>query len=171
MAALGVLIALFVIRLVFPVALFSTALSVLAIKPTRPGSSDSPITAVVVSITTPRRSLILSLLSLIALAYFLDGLALVLHSILTKTWQGTPAHEGWAAQWSGLEVEVLGGLLASGLLAILGVWKELRGAAVWTHKTPKLWTVVAFIGTIAEVVLLFLSVQFSSKRTSLRLRI
>lgn len=163
----GVLIALFVIRLFFPTALLLTSFSLLSGKPARRSQSSSEITPVVVSVTTPRRTLILALLSLIAFAYFLDGLSLILHSVLTKTWQGTPSHTWWAAQWSGLEIDVLGGLLASGLLAIFGVWKETKGVAVWTSKTPKLWAVTAFVGTIAEVVLLFLSVQFRGKCTSL----
>ena len=163
MAAPGLLIALFVVRLFFPVALLVTAISLLSVKPAR--RSPSEITPVVVSVTTPRRTLILSLLSLIGFAYFLDGLSLILHSVLTKTWQGTPSQSWGAAQCSGLEIEVLGGLLASGLLAIIGVWKETRGVAVWTLKTPRFWTFTALVGTVAEVVLLFLCVQFRRKRT------
>ena len=61
----------------------------------------------------------------------------------------------------------MAGLLASGLLAIIGVWKESQGAVVWTLKRPKVWTAVAFVGTVAEVVLLALTVEFRSKRMSL----
>lgn len=89
---------------------------------------------------------------------------MILHSILSKTWQGIPSNGSWIAQWSGLEVEAVAGLLASGLLAIIGVWKESQGAAVWTFKRPKVWTAVALAGTIAEVVLLALTVDFRSTR-------
>lgn len=86
--------------------------------------------------------------------------------MLSKTWQGTPPHGPWIAQWSGLEVEAVGGLLASGLLVIFGVWKESQGAPVWTMKRPKAWTALALVGTIAEVVLLALTVDFRSRRMS-----
>ncbi|EJD03189.1 uncharacterized protein FOMMEDRAFT_108336 [Fomitiporia mediterranea MF3/22] len=159
----AILVALFAIRLSFVVLLLATSLSLLAVKPQQTPGSSSPIVSVVVSVTTPRRSLIISLCSLVALTYFLDGFALVLHSVLSKTWQGTPSHGSWIAQWSGLEVETIGGLLASGLLVILGVWKETKGAAVWTMKRPKFWTALALVGTIVEVVLLVLTVEFRSK--------
>ncbi|KAI5123873.1 hypothetical protein M0805_005690 [Coniferiporia weirii] len=157
------LVALFAVRLAFPVALLATSLSLLAVKPVHNPASPSPITSVVVAVTTPRRSLILSILSLVALAYFLDGFALVLHSVLTKTWQGTPPHDWWHSQWGGLEIEAVGGLLAAGLLAILGVWKESQGVAVWTMKRPRFWTALAIVGTIVEVALIASSVDFYSK--------
>ncbi|KAL5524042.1 hypothetical protein ACEPAG_8215 [Sanghuangporus baumii] len=162
----ALLVALLVVRISFVALLLATALSLLVVKPSYApvsSSSASPIVSVVVSVTTPRRSLIISLFSLIALTYFLDGFALVLHSVLSKTWQGTPSHGSWIAQWSGLEVEAIGGLLASGLLVILGVWKESQGVAVWTLKRPKAWTALAIVGTIAEIVLLALTVDFRSR--------
>ncbi|KAL5484932.1 HMT1 [Sanghuangporus weigelae] len=162
----ALLVALLAVRISFVALLLATALSLLAVKPSSApvsSSSASPIVSVVVSVTTPRRSLIISLFSLIALTYFLDGFALVLHSVLSKTWQGTPSHGPWIAQWSGLEVEAVGGLLASGLLVILGVWKESQGVAVWTLKRPKAWTALALVGTIVEVVLLALTVDFRSR--------
>ncbi|KAL5528172.1 HMT1 [Sanghuangporus sanghuang] len=162
----ALLVALLAVRISFVALLLATALSLLAVKPSSApvsSSSASPIVSVVVSVTTPRRSLIISLFSLISLTYFLDGFALILHSVLSKTWQGTPSHGPWIAQWSGLEVEAVGGLLASGLLVILGVWKESQGVAVWTLKRPKAWTALALVGTIAEVVLLALTVDFRSR--------
>ncbi|KAH8119171.1 hypothetical protein DFH11DRAFT_1780939 [Phellopilus nigrolimitatus] len=160
MAAQDVLQALFAVRLAFPVALLATSLSLVAVKVTHTGASPSPITSVVVAVTTPRRSFILSILSLVALTYFLDGFALVLHSVLSKTWQGTPSHDWRRAQWSGLDFEAVVGLLASGFLAVLGVWKESQGVAVWTKKRPKFWAVLALVGTIIEVVLIASSVEF-----------
>ena len=163
-AAQGALEALFAIRLAFPITLLISSISLLTIKPTLTSTSPSPINSVVVAVTTPRRSLILSLLSLVALTYFLDGFALVLHSVLTKTWQGIPQHGPWIAQWSGLEVEVIAGLLASGLLAILGVWKESQGITIWTMSSPKLWAALAVIGTIVEVTLIAATVVITGKR-------
>ncbi|THH03982.1 hypothetical protein EW145_g5852 [Phellinidium pouzarii] len=157
------LLTLFVVRLAFPVALLATSLSLLTQKRAHAPGSHSPITSVVVAVTTPRRSLILSILSLVALTYFLDGFALVLHSVLSKTWHGTPSHEWWKSQWSGLDVEAVVGLLASGLLAIVGVWKESQGLAIWTMKRPKFWAVLAVVGTTIEVALIALSVNIYTK--------
>lgn len=159
----ALLTALFIVRLAFPTALLATALSLLTIKPRPATNSQSPITSVIVSLTTPRRSLILSLLSLVALTYFLDGLALVLHSILSKTWQGTPAHDWWRTQWSGLDIEAIVGLLATGSLAVLGVWKETQGVTVWTKRQPKIWALLALSGTIVEVALVASTVNFTQK--------
>lgn len=159
----ALLTALFVVRTAFPAALLATALSLLTTKPRPATNSPSPITSVIVSLTTPRRSLILSILSLVALSYFLDGFALVLHSALSKTWQGTPAHDWWRTQWSGLDIESIVGLLASGLLAVLGVWKETQGVTVWTSRQPKIWALLALLGTVIEVVLLASTVNFIQK--------
>ncbi|TDL26049.1 hypothetical protein BD410DRAFT_764367 [Rickenella mellea] len=160
----ALLIALFTTRIVFPVLLLATALSLLRLKPASPqDASPSPITSVTVAVKTPRRALILSLLSLVALSYFLDGFALILHSLISKTWQGTPEHGWWIAQWGGLEVETLLGLLASGLLAIIGVWKEVERIPVWIKRRVKLWAGIAVDATALEVVLLGLTVDFHKR--------
>ena len=96
-----------------------------------------------------------------ALTYFLDGFGLVLHSVLSKHWQGTPGTgHWWRSQWSGIEVEAVAGLLAAGLLAIFGVWKESQGVTVWTMRRPKVWTATAVVGTIIEIALIFITVDF-----------
>lgn len=160
----ALLTALFAVRLAFSVVLLATSLSFLTAKNSTSPSSNSPITSVVVAVTTPRRSLILSILSLVALTYFLDGFGLVLHSVLSKHWQGTPsAGHWWRSQWSGIEVEAVAGLLASGLLAIIGVWKESQGVPVWSMKRPKFWAATAIVGTVVEVALIFSTVDFRAR--------
>ncbi|KLO14578.1 hypothetical protein SCHPADRAFT_914776 [Schizopora paradoxa] len=164
------LVALFVVRLVFSTILLATSLSLFTLTPS-PYEPLSGVTPVVVAVKTPRRSLILALLYLIALAYFLDGFALILHSVLSKSWQGTPGSNWWASQWSGLEVETLFGLLSSALLAILGSWKEAVGLPVWTMKRPKAWAFIAAVGGVVEVSLLFSTVHFASKLPRTQFRI
>lgn len=162
-------LALFAIRLVTTVVLLCITLSLFSLKlqNTNSNGSQSPITSVVVAVKTSRRSLIVALLSLVALTYFLDGFALIVHSVITKTWQGTPDNEDWwNTQWSGLEVESLGGLLASGLLAIVGQWKESQGVDVWLKKRVRFWTFVALASAIAEICLLPFTVDFLRKRMS-----
>jgi hypothetical protein len=155
----AVLTALFAVRVIFPVVLLAIALSLYTLKASATPASETPIVAVTVAVTTPRRQLILSILSLVALTYFLDGFALILHSVLSKTWQGTPSENWWKGLWSGLEVEALAGLLAAGLLAVISVWKEVQGVPVWLKLRPRIWSVVALAGTIAEVALLGLALR------------
>lgn len=147
----GALTALLVVRLAFPLILLATSLSVLAIKPAlgaiRLHDASSPV-----AVPSPRRASILSILTLVGLAYFLDGVTLLIHSVISKTWQGIPDHGHlWQSQWSGLEVESVSGLLASGLLASIGLWKDHHKAPIWTTWRPKFWTIVALIGSITEL--------------------
>jgi len=164
------LAALFVVRLVLSTVLLATSLSLFSIAPS-PNGPLSGVTPVVVAVKTPRRSLVLSLLFLIALTYFLDGFALVLHSVLSKSWQGTPTVHWWDSQWSGLEVEAVFGLLSSALLAIVGSWKEAAGFPVWALKRPKAWAFIAAVGGILEVSLLFSTVRFAGKLPRTQFRI
>lgn len=160
----AVLTTLFAVRVALPLVLLAISLSLFTLKAHATIPQRTPIIAVTVEVKTPRRSLILSLLSLIALTYFLDGFALILHSVLSRQWQGTPSY-----LWSGLEVEALGGLLATGLLAIIGTVKEMSGVDVWSTKRPKFWAVIAVAGTLVEVILLGLSLRFIHKGTNIQL--
>lgn len=155
---------LFVVRLVYPLLLLAISLSIFFIKPSSPATSQSAITPVIVAIKTPRRSLITSVLSLVALLYFLDGFALVLHSVLTKTWQGIPSRGSWIAQWSGLEIEAVDGLLACAFLAMLALWKETQRVNVWLKKRARTWALIATASTAIEVILTCMSVDFLRKR-------
>lgn len=157
---------LFTVRIVFPLILLAGSLSILLAKPAsgqiRLWDSSTPT-----AIRSPRRVLILTILSLIALTYFLDGLALIVHSVVSKTWQGIPEHgQWWRSEWAGLEIECVTGLLASGLLAIIGLWKEHQNVAVWTTWRPKFWTIVALIGLNIEILLVFSTADLFQKSTS-----
>lgn len=141
---------LFVTRLAFPVILLAVSLSVLTLK--RPSSRIRLYEASETIIAwQPRRGLILAIFPLVALTYFTDGFVLVLHSVISKTWQGTPEHGlWWRTQQSGLDVESVVGLLASGLLATLGLWKDHQNVVVWTTWRPILWTIMALVGSLIE---------------------
>ena len=102
-----------ILRVLTPALVLVTALSLI---PTRPPSpkSPSPITSVVVAVHTPRRALILSLLSLASLTFFLDGLTFVIYAVLDKQWpQGT-----------GIEIGAVEGVIAFAGLAAFGAWKD-----------------------------------------------
>ena len=151
-----VLAALFVVRVAFPVILLAISLSLYTAKKDSVNRhSETPIVPVTIAVKSPRRGLILPILTLVALTYFLDGFALIVHSVLSKHWQGTPpTTEWWKSLWSGIEVATVGGLLAAGLLAVFGVWKEMQGVAVWLVRRPRVWAGIALVGSFAEVGLL-----------------
>ncbi|EPQ57486.1 hypothetical protein GLOTRDRAFT_120643 [Gloeophyllum trabeum ATCC 11539] len=140
--------ALYVVRVVSPALVL---LATLALIPTRPAPPRSPseITSVVVATRVPRRGAILSLLSLSALTFFLDGLTFAVYALLNKIWP----------QNTGIEIGAVIGLVAFGGLAALGAWKDVKGVDVWSLKRVKLAIAVALLLDIAQVVLFGLSVR------------
>lgn len=138
---------LFLLRVVSPALVLFATLSIIPSHPPSP-ESPSPITSVVVATRTPRRALILSLLSLSALTFFLDGLTFVVYTVFQRKWpQGT-----------GIEIGALTGLIAFSGLAVLGAWKDIKGVEVWTRNRFKLVFGLVLLLDIAQVVLLGLGV-------------
>src|SRR5882724_3232808 len=133
---------LLALRVASPALVLFAALSIVPARPVPP-PSPSPITSVVVVTHTPRRALILSLLSLSSLTYFLDGLAFVLFVVLKKTW----AHR------TGIEINAVVGLVAFAGLAALGAWKDLNGVDVWSLKRVKSSIFLSLVLDIAQVVI------------------
>ncbi|TFK54285.1 hypothetical protein OE88DRAFT_1675841 [Heliocybe sulcata] len=139
--------ALFAVRVASPALVL---LATLAVIPTRPSASPpSEITSVVVATRIPRRGAILSLLSLTALTFFLDGLTFALYALLARLWP----------QNTGIEIGAVVGLVAFGGLAALGAWKDVKGVDVWSLKRVKLGVATALLLDIAQVVLFALSVN------------
>ncbi|KZT26798.1 hypothetical protein NEOLEDRAFT_1131838 [Neolentinus lepideus HHB14362 ss-1] len=139
--------ALFAVRVVSPALVL---LATLALIPTRPTSQPpSEITSVVVATRVPRRGAILSLLSLAALTFFLDGLTFAIYALLDKIWP----------QKTGIEIGAVIGLIAFGGLAALGSWKDVKGVDVWSLKRVKLGLTAALVLDIAQVVMFALSVK------------
>ncbi|KAF8441427.1 hypothetical protein L210DRAFT_3630098 [Boletus edulis BED1] len=144
--------ALFDLRVASPAVVFLATLSLLPSKPLSP-PSPSPITPVVVQSRVPRRSLILSLLSLAALSFLVDGLAYVVYAVLNGVW--TPG--------TGVELAALLGLIAYAALAALGAYKDVNSIEIWSHKRVKIAILAALALDIAQVVLLALSVKRDPK--------
>lgn len=144
----AVLTPIFLLRVLSPLFVLLTALSLLVARPPPP-QSPSPITSVVVATRTPRRAVILSLLSLSALTFLLDGLAFVVYVVLDKQW---PA-------WTGLAVAALEGLIAFAGLAALGAWKDVQGVEVWSLRRVKLGISWSLLLDIGQVVLFGLTVK------------
>ncbi|EKM54007.1 uncharacterized protein PHACADRAFT_257573 [Phanerochaete carnosa HHB-10118-sp] len=138
--------ALFLLRVLSPTLLLLSALSIVTTRPPPP-KSPSPIISVVVAARTPRRALILSLLSLSALTFLLDGLTFVVYAVFTKIWP----------KWTGIEVASIEGLTAFAGLAALGAWKDIHGVEVWFMKRVKAGVTWALLLDIAQVVLLGLT--------------
>lgn len=139
---------LFIIRVLSPALVFLATLSVTFTRPAPP-QPPSPITSVVVATRTPRRALILALLSLVSLTFFLDGLTFVGYAVLDKTW---PAY-------TGVEINSLLGLTAFAGLAALGAWKDVQGVDVWSLTRLKLSIAVALALDVAQVALSGLSLS------------
>lgn len=153
-----VLVTLFASRIVTSFLLLAVSLSTLSLKPAL-GSIQLQESSTLITITTPRRGLILALLSLISVSFFSDGLTLIVHSVISKIWQGTPnlGLSLWRSKWSGLDIEAVIGLFSSTLLSSVAVWKEYHKIAVWTTWRPKLWAIVALAGSSIELWCLFAS--------------
>lgn len=131
-----------VLRVTSPALVFLSTLSLVSTH-LSPPSSPSPITAVVVATRVPRRALILSLLSLSALTYLLDGLTFTIYAVIDKHW---PRH-------TGIEINAVIGLVAFSGLAALGSWKDIHGVDVWFLKRVRL-VIAAALGLDAALVIL-----------------
>lgn len=123
----------FVARVLSPSIVLLSVLSLLALRP-NPPTAPSPITPVVVATPVPRRALILTLLSLIALTYLVDGLSFVVFAVIDHQW---PRH-------SGIPINTVTGLVAFAGLAALGTWKDIHGVQVWLLTRIKLAAAAAF---------------------------
>lgn len=159
MAISPLLSALLVLRIAGPgvLVLIVASLSLL-----RPLSNDhdydnSPIVSVIITQKAPRRALILSFLSLIAAAFFLDGAVVVTHAVLTGTWDGS------SQQWRLIQVADVLGLVAFAGLSALGTWKDVNGVEIWTRNRVKFFAVLAWVVDVIQIVLLTLSVSLVKK--------
>ncbi|KAG9316420.1 hypothetical protein JVU11DRAFT_2454 [Chiua virens] len=140
--------ALFALRVASPAAVLLSTLSLFPSKPLSP-PSPSPITPVVVQSRVPRKPLILTLLSLVALSFLVDGLAYVAYAVFNGVWRpGT-----------GVELAALLGLVAYVTLAALGAYKDVNNIEIWSRKRVKASIFIALAFDIAQVVLLALSVK------------
>ncbi|CAE6518555.1 unnamed protein product [Rhizoctonia solani] len=102
----------------------------------------SEITTVVRAIKTPRRQLVVFLLTLAALSAFLDGSVTVGLAIFKDTFETKlPA-------WKGIEFYSVALLVAFAGFAIIGAFKEARGVPIWQSKLLKLFELVVTDGVI-----------------------
>jgi len=141
---------IFLARVLSPSFVLLVGLSLFFARPTPP-SSPSEITHVVVANSVPRRAVILSLLSLAALSYFLDGLAFVVFAILDHDW---PNH-------TGIPINTITGLIAFSGLAALGTWKDIHGVHVWLFRRLKLAIALSLAADISLTLFLALNLRNS----------
>ncbi|KAG5646274.1 hypothetical protein DXG03_003870 [Asterophora parasitica] len=141
----------FAIRVVSPALVFLSTFSLFFTHPPTP--SPSPITSVVVATRIPRRALILTLLSLSALTFLLDGLTFVVHAVVDKDWP----------RQTGIEINTVVGLAAFAGLAALGSWKDIQGVQVWTLKRIKTTVLLSLGLDVALATLLGLHIQSLKK--------
>jgi hypothetical protein len=150
------LLALFILRVAGTAFLVLQAASLLLIKATPP-PDKSPITDVVVRVLTPRRTLIVTLLSLAALTYFTDAVLVIILAVLTRKWQGAQP------EWKGIGISDFLGLIAFLTVAILGNVKEGQGKTVWTRSRVKLFAIAACAFDLAIVLLMVTNIDFHNK--------
>jgi hypothetical protein len=142
-----------IIRVISPTLVLLLTASLVFIHPPAP-TSPSPITSVVVASRVPRRAFILTLLSLSALTFLLDGLTLVTNAVLDKHWPPT----------TGIEINAIVGLAAFGGLAAVGSWKDIQGTKVWLSRRVKAVLAAALGFDVVLVILLEMSIHRSSDR-------
>ncbi|KAJ7209547.1 mitochondrial half-size ABC transporter [Mycena pura] len=143
----------FVLRVLAPALVCLATLSILPATPSPP-PSPSAITRVVVPSVIPRRALILSLISLSAFTFLLDGLIFVAFAVIDKSWP----------QNTGIEYNAVLGLVAFAGLAALGAWKDIRGVDVWSMKRIKFTVAISSALDLALVVLLAKTIRFGGSR-------
>lgn len=156
MARDELLLALHALRL-GPILLLVYALAFVFAKPAQ--TASGPITQVVVQVTRPRTAAILSLLSLAAATYFLDGIVIVLTALWTHVW------EGHTKEWQGIESADIAGLAAFTALLIIGTVKQARGIDIWTRKALKVFVLLAITFDIPQTVLVVLTARLESSRS------
>ncbi|KAJ7782869.1 mitochondrial half-size ABC transporter [Mycena metata] len=145
----GSMLAFFVLRVLSPALVCLATLSLIPATPSPP-PPPSAITRVVVPTVIPRRALILSLLSLVALTFLLDGLIFVVYAVIDKTWPHN----------TGIEYNALLGLVGFAGLAALGAWEDIRGVNVWTMKRVQFAIAAASAIDLVLVVLIANGVRF-----------
>jgi len=149
------LVPTFVARVLSPIIVLVTTLSLFFVHSTLP-SSPSPITPVVVATAVPRRALLLALLTTIALTYLADGLSFVVFAVIDHDW---PRH-------SGIPVNTVTGVVAFSGLAALGTWKDIHGVTVWLMRRIKVAVTATLALDLTLVVLLALHLRQGELRES-----
>jgi hypothetical protein len=143
---------LFASRIASPTLLLFVVLSLFTLRKASPPDA-TPITAVIVPVLTPRRSLILTLVSIATLTYLCDATVVILRAVVGHTWEGSDP------TWKGIEVADVLGFIAFGGLNIVGSWRDAKGIRVWESTRLKFYAVAAVLFEIAHVTLLALSVK------------
>lgn len=146
------LVPTFVARVLSPTIIFLSAFTLFSVH-SRPPTSPSPITQVVVATAVPRRALILTLLTLVAATYFLDGISFVVFAVKDHDWP----------RQSGIPINTITGVVAFSGLAALGAWKDVHGIDVWALKRIKLAVAASLALDLSLAVLLALHLRQSEK--------
>lgn len=147
---------IFILRVLSPAVVFTAATTLLGLKQQPQPSTQSAITSVVVATSVPRRAAILALLSLAALTYLGDGLVFVVYSVISKNW---PRH-------TAIPLNAVLGLASFSGIAVIGAWKDVAGASVWSLRRVKLAVFTSLALDIALIALLGLEIHLQLYRMS-----
>jgi hypothetical protein len=143
-------LALFTLRILSPAVVLLAAVFILPLKSAGTPANQSEVTVVVAQTRTPRRALILSLLSLASLTFLLDGLTFVVYAVLLKTWPS----------FTGIEVNAILGVVAYAGIAALGAFKDVKGVDVWSLQRVRVAVFLALAMDITQAALYGVSTQF-----------
>lgn len=115
----------------------------------KPDHDVDEVTPILIARIEPRRTLVFSLLSLVALTYFADGAVNVFRAVLVGTWT-KPGPVGL--------VSYVLGLVAFGLLAIILSWKDVQGTGgayggAWGRKRVRAFVALAIVFHVAHIIL------------------
>lgn len=141
-------LALFALRVSSPALALLATLSLVTLRPTH-HAEPTDVTLVVVATRTPRRAAILTLLSLVALTFLLNGLDFVAFAVIDKKWP----------QRTGIEVNAVLGLLAFAGMAVVGAWKDIIGVNVWDRKRVKTGVFATLLVDIALATLSLIRIK------------
>lgn len=137
---------LFIFNVVTPSILLLIAILSIFTRPTSSKSETTPddITPVLVPVVTPRRALIITLLSLAAATYFTDAALLIVRAILSQVWGnfGPVSIAGYVI-----------GVAAFFSLAIIGTWKETNGTNIWQTRRVRVFAAFAIVFEIARIII------------------
>lgn len=136
---------LFIFNIVSPSILLILVISTIFTRstPSKSPPDDEEVTPVLVPVLTPRRGLIITLLSLAAATYFADAALLIVRAILSGVWGdfGPATIAGYVI-----------GVAAFFGLAIVGTWKETSGVDVWQSKRVRAFVAFAVVFEVMRVI-------------------
>ena len=136
---------LFVLDVASALVLLLLSFSVAFVRsnPTTKDTGPTEVTPILVPLLTPRRALIRTLVSLVAVTYAADAAVTIVRAVLSGVWdQPGPIRIA----------SYLIGLAAFGTLIILLTWKDYKGVDAWQRRRVRVFAAIALIFELVHVI-------------------